>query len=531
MVMSGMTIRNGRGLPVTRSIPSYLRLHNPTATTNRSRGSKPENAIDRFWQTFAESTGWALKSNSNAKQIALQSNVEMQSIASLGELLDAPTISLEAATKLAKAAQALMQPAAATIAAAPTTSTSASTTAASSTTAIPTINANDAAIVKILAEAGQAANCNAAALYVLDDQIMDATLAAVWCDNDQHALPQTRALANSLADIDALSGNLVTIDGVLAELGWKIPADYPAAACIRIDAGDTPVALLWLVREQDSDFTAAEQSAVRLAAMLLGQQLQTQSLLQKHEKVQAAVRPLKAAARWQRDQLPIPSKLSETWECGGWVQAPLALASSWFMWDVLPDGMLALVISEGHGKGLDGAMIAATTRSAWQAHAGYRHDPAQIFQRINDTLWQTNQSAQPSSLFYAQINPDTGEGSFSSAGELSGIISSRYGYRPVSQPSRPLGTDVDVRVRMQHVCLQPGETMLLYTPGMIEPNNRQHLVGGINQGQLAQWWKDSTTLPLQARLDALKAKLPGRETLATDRMLVAIAHLQQGATH
>ena len=90
-------------------------------------------------------------------------------------------------------------------------------------------------------------------------------------------------------------------------------------------------------------------------------------------------------------------------------------------------------------------MTAALARAALTAHTGYRHKPADLLQRVSDTLWQSSTSEQLLSLLYARIDPFSGEGEVALAGSLEAVIGNRYGSRSVcSQVSDPLNSSIEV---------------------------------------------------------------------------------------
>jgi sigma-B regulation protein RsbU (phosphoserine phosphatase) len=123
-------------------------------------------------------------------------------------------------------------------------------------------------------------------------------------------------------------------------------------------------------------------------------------------------------------------------------------------------------------------MVGAMARAALASHCGYRHTPSQLLQRVSDTLWQTSTGEQLTSLLYARVDPETGDGEIASAGSISAIIASRYGYRPVADGlSEPLNTHLNAQVETETFRIQPGETLLAYTAGLIDDGATQSGLG------------------------------------------------------
>ena len=183
-------------------------------------------------------------------------------------------------------------------------------------------------------------------------------------------------------------------------------------------------------------------------------------------------------SQWQYESLPIGAALADDWRVDGMIESPRRWATGWHTWDILPDGSLMLAIAEAVDPSAKGAMSAAIARAALAAHTGYRHTPAQLMQRISDTLWQTSTGEQLVSLLYARIDPETGQGEVASAGSIAGLVGSRFGYRPlVEGRSDPLNTHIDARFVSETFRLAEEETLLAYTHGLVEDGASQQMLG------------------------------------------------------
>lgn len=320
-----------------------------------------------------------------------------------------------------------------------------------------------------------ASGCRAG-LYMLDGSTSELKLRATsgWHADALVAAP--RGLRGSLPDLEALVGNVVEVSETPAALGADV-AGLPAL-CVAVQVADTPVGVLWLWSEAPRQWQAADHVAMRMSSRVIAHELTADLQHERAGKARKVVGPLRTATQWQHTQHPPVHHLASGWSADGWVATDGALANTWYHWDVLPDGMLSIVLAEAHATGYAGAMIAATARAAWQAHAGYRHDPAQMLQRISDTLWNTNTAEQRLSIAYAQIDPTTGQMQLASAGQLEGLIASRYGVRPLLYRSDPLGESIEARPQLRQHRLAAGELMISCTPGLVSS-------GPVGGGQVA----------------------------------------------
>jgi hypothetical protein len=183
-------------------------------------------------------------------------------------------------------------------------------------------------------------------------------------------------------------------------------------------------------------------------------------------------------AEWQYQGLPIGTRLAEHWRVDGMIESPSDWATGWHTWDVLPDGSLMMAMAEAADPTIMGAMGAAIARAALTAHSGYRHTPKQMLQRVADTLWQSSTGQQLVSMLYLRVDPETGEGEVASAGNLSALVASGYGYRPlVDGCGEPLTTHIDPRCVVESFRMMPGETLLAYGDGVSRDGATQRMLG------------------------------------------------------
>jgi sigma-B regulation protein RsbU (phosphoserine phosphatase) len=523
---------------VSRQIPSYLRLHIAEDTSRPVRRPQFADTTASFWHSFADATGWAVESRRNGGPVRLRSNVGVGSVLSADDMDDCPTISHDAALQLAEAgavltkqlvdAEELIRQQEARLAAAevaPLVSAPITETPTLPGQA-PTGRSADSRsladrVMAVLKDGVEATGCEAAGLYLLDDETSQLKLRVSYGLPTSRLSAPPRQLRGSAADLEALVGSVVTLSDIARMPEWSSPEPFAAALCIAISVGSTPVGTLWMWTSRVTEFAKMQEAAMRLTAGLVASELSSDTLQRRVATATRTARPLKAASAWQKRQHPLDASLAPGWHAAGWTESASPLASTFYHWDVLPDGMLAMLIAEAQGIGFDAAMIAATTRAAWQSHSGYRHDPAQMLSRVSDTLWQTNTGDQLVSLLYAQINPDTGEGSCAAAGEISGIITSRYGFRPLIELSQPLGTQIDVRPKLHHLQLAKGETLFAYTAGLVNLSLHDARQFHLSQQRLAERIRDAGEAPPHEVLAAVRRLAAETGKLTRDRTVVA----------
>ena len=198
------------------------------------------------------------------------------------------------------------------------------------------------------------------------------------------------------------------------------------------------------------------------------------------------------------------------------------VGGDWYAWDMLPDGTIAVAIASTGTSGIEAGLTAATVRSAWQSHSGYRQTTGELLRRTNDTLWHTSTGEMTANILYANVDPDTGEASFASAGNCHAYVVNRYGYRSINSPSQPLGTDPDQRVETHSLRLLQGDSLVLASEGLIACNGAPQ-TGRVTQQQLTDVIRDDVSDGPEAALTQLRRKLANAEDLSFDRSVVILS--------
>jgi anti-sigma regulatory factor (Ser/Thr protein kinase)/putative methionine-R-sulfoxide reductase with GAF domain len=144
------------------------------------------------------------------------------------------------------------------------------------------------------------------------------------------------------------------------------------------------------------------------------------------------------------------------------------VGGDWYDVFELARGRLGVAIGDVVGHGVRAAALMGQLRTALHAYALQDYGPARTLELV-DRFVQAMPDYAMATAAYAVLEPDTGEVQFASAGHLPPIVVSRDGGRVVEiTPSAPLGAFSYGRVHEQELVLAPGETLVLYTDGLVE---------------------------------------------------------------
>ena len=144
------------------------------------------------------------------------------------------------------------------------------------------------------------------------------------------------------------------------------------------------------------------------------------------------------------------------------------VGGDWYDVFELARGRLGVAIGDVVGHGVRAAALMGQLRTALHAYAMQDYGPARTLELV-DRYVQSMPDYAMATAAYAVLEPATGEVQIASAGHLPPVVVGDSGGRVVEMtPSAPLGAFSYGRVQEHELTLAPGETLVLYTDGLVE---------------------------------------------------------------
>ena len=257
------------GNNVTKSIPSYLRIHrgtNPAST----KVVPPHDSMGCFWDAYSDATGWridqrAIRSevvelipavNSETTEIGVSSGVSKNAAARLAE----------SAARLAEELQRnreAMRRQEVELASAPR-----------SWPPIAIAIESPIELKKYWPCCGCMPLSGGSDLFAgRRDTVLKAR--AVFGLPTQRLEEQARPLRGSRADLEAMVQDVVMIEDLNASAleTWNSPEPFDAGICAAIPSDGIPIGTLWLFSDENKQFSTAESAVARFAAAQIGLEL------------------------------------------------------------------------------------------------------------------------------------------------------------------------------------------------------------------------------------------------------------------
>ena len=176
----------------------------------------------------------------------------------------------------------------------------------------------------------------------------------------------------------------------------------------------------------------------------------------------------------------------------------------WYDAFELPDGRVGIVIGDVGGRGMGAAATMGQIRNALRAYALRGAVPATVIDDLHALVDASGGAITFVTVVYVALDLATGAGELASAGHLPALLAGE-GY--VEAPRcPPLGFSGAAACRVGHFTLAPGQTLWLFTDGLIE-SRRRTLDAGL--GELEQAAARATG-SLDEIADRLLTELPAQ---------------------
>jgi serine phosphatase RsbU (regulator of sigma subunit)/anti-sigma regulatory factor (Ser/Thr protein kinase) len=156
----------------------------------------------------------------------------------------------------------------------------------------------------------------------------------------------------------------------------------------------------------------------------------------------------------------------------------LQVGGDWYDMIPLPNGRIALVIGDVQGHDVRAAGLMGQLRIALRAYAAEGHRPDAVLSRASRFLsgltdaYEDGEATGPrfATCLYAETDPGSGTLDIARAGHPDPVVITADGTAMIHQTEggMPLGVETDADYPTSRLTLEPGETIMLCTDGLIE---------------------------------------------------------------
>ncbi|MCL2007514.1 MAG: SpoIIE family protein phosphatase [Treponema sp.] len=181
-------------------------------------------------------------------------------------------------------------------------------------------------------------------------------------------------------------------------------------------------------------------------------------------EIQASMLPYKFPAFPHRTEFEIYATMLPAKEIGG----------DFYDFFLIDDENLAIVIADISGKGIPAAMYMSITKTLIKNNARSGKSPGEVFETVNNTLCENNDTGMFVTAFMAYYNTISGTLLFSNAGHNPPFLKKKgKSYEIIKiDPCLVLGCMEDIAYNEEVINLESGDAIYLYTDGITEAMNK-----------------------------------------------------------
>lgn len=212
---------------------------------------------------------------------------------------------------------------------------------------------------------------------------------------------------------------------------------------------------------------------------------------------------LREVAKVQRSILPQQTPAYDTVDIAVDYRPCDLAGGDYYDFRTFDDGAMGVVIADVSGHGPGAAVVMAMLRTAISINRVLDTQAGDVIATINRFMWDGLAEGTFVTACFLKLHPETGQVGYASAGHWPALVRKHDGrVVPLDESSGlPIGIVEDMEVTSGTYQLDPGDTVLLYTDGILEAFNPSDETFGL--ARLTQTLEAHTPTTARCTLDAV----------------------------
>jgi serine phosphatase RsbU (regulator of sigma subunit)/anti-sigma regulatory factor (Ser/Thr protein kinase) len=169
----------------------------------------------------------------------------------------------------------------------------------------------------------------------------------------------------------------------------------------------------------------------------------------------------------------LPKELPDLpgWQIGACYRPAREVGGDFYDVIPLPDGRVGFVVGDVTDKGVPAALVMSATRSVLRASAQRLIEPGEVLERVNEHLFPDMPEKMFVTCLYCVLDPNTGHLRFANAGHDLPYVKTADGIVELRARGMPLGLMPGMSYEEKEATLQPGDSVLLHSDGVLEAHD------------------------------------------------------------
>ncbi|HLG16510.1 MAG TPA: SpoIIE family protein phosphatase [Blastocatellia bacterium] len=188
------------------------------------------------------------------------------------------------------------------------------------------------------------------------------------------------------------------------------------------------------------------------------------------------------------------------------------------------DNHLIVAVGDVSGKGTGAALLMSSLHAAVRAQSQTRSSISEVMAEISEYIFENSPTNKYLTLFYGELNPDTGELAYSNAGHNAPMMIRSSGeLSRLDTGGMPIGLMQGTNYGEGSVQFNPGDVLIIYSDGISESvNEEEHEFGEDRLIEVVMNNRARTASGIRDRIDESLARFVGAAAPIDDMTLMII---------
>jgi serine phosphatase RsbU (regulator of sigma subunit) len=290
-------------------------------------------------------------------------------------------------------------------------------------------------------------------------------------------------------------------------------------------SGEETFGMIYVDNPFNNRFTEEDLKVLTTIASVASIKIEHERLLEERLEKRRMEEELKVASEIQMRLQPVaPPKISG-WDMTG-VSFPCREIGGDY-YDFIPrsrDSRLVVAVGDVSGKGTGAALLMSSLHAAVRAQSQTRSTISEVMTDINRYIYENSPPNKYLTLFYGELDPDTGALIYSNGGHNTPMLVRPSGeIVQLDKGGLPIGLMQDATYQEDVVGFQPGDVLVIYSDGITESvNDRDEEFGETRLIEVVRHNLNRSVSGIRDRIDEALSRFVGTTAPVDDMTLMII---------
>jgi sigma-B regulation protein RsbU (phosphoserine phosphatase) len=295
---------------------------------------------------------------------------------------------------------------------------------------------------------------------------------------------------------------------------------------VPLASGEETFGMIYVDNPFHSRFKEEDLKVLTTIASVASIKIEHERLLEERLEKRRMEEELKVASEIQMRLQPVAPPQIEGWDMTG-VSFPCREIGGDY-YDFIrrkSDNRLIVAVGDVSGKGTGAALLMSSLHAAVRAQSQTRLAISGVMREINEYIFENSPSNKFLTLFYGELDPETGTLVYSNGGHNTPMLVRATGGEIISldQGGLPIGMMKGVQYQEATVFFNPGDSLIIYSDGITESiNDRDEEFGEERLIEVVKHNLSRSASGIRDRIDEALSRFVGTTAPVDDMTLMII---------